>query len=301
MVSIRPWNGAKPKVLKKVCKPRIGSFQAKALGLLLIPWMISTCSCVQQKNLSAKAMHRSPAIDALLNLNADMAYRYADGCPWLWKTKENLKQQDAYLNLVSRGPAQVHDLIEHLADTRIVAVSPPDAWGTQGRNLSVQMYDFNVKSNRPRAVAIVRHDERPLPSRPSITVADLCFTALGGIVNRHFVVSLPRVTMDPERWNDTSPHSPVIRATLEEWGSATADTVHKSLVYDFMFPDTLDRAAIAIGTIATFWPREVARLLDKKRTQLGSEGHQGKQYLQELSDRISDMGALVSVQEKLKR
>jgi ankyrin repeat protein len=160
--------------------------------------------------------------------------------------------------LVRGGPAALPHLIAHLDDRRTtrVVISHGGFLGGMFLNDSA---DFNARTQEARLPQEEQSD--PLASlvgrkggnRHTVTVGDLCFVALGQIVNREFsavryqptaiiIVSSPTASPD------------LLAQLVRDWKGATELDLAASLVNDFLKPDEEDRRIGAAWRLAYYYP-----------------------------------------------
>lgn len=170
-----------------------------------------------------------------------------------------LVSSPAMREIVKRGAAAVPDLLNHLDDrrpTKLEAVR-----GQSGLEFSNRC-DTNPRVTVP-ALPDAADDEAvdaDMPLTPSgkdetytLTVGDLCFVALGQIVNRNFdaVRYVP-----PGVALVTSPtRSPALRAEVRrQWGGLTPASHRAALAADCQTPDAEDRLIGACKRLAYYHP-----------------------------------------------
>ncbi len=118
-------------------------------------------------------------------------------------------------------------------------------------------YDYNRRTT-PAPVGVNRQGDPLNPVDHVVTVGELCFVALGQIVDRSFAAV---------RYQPTgglivsSPTSPPLRAAIRaEWAGLTRDTLRASLVRDFTEPDYPERKLGAMQRLAFYFPETLAPL-----------------------------------------
>ena len=164
-------------------------------------------------------------------------------------------------NIVRRGVLAVPSLLKHLDDgreTKIPAVS-----GMMWISFADE-YDYNhrVRTNAPAGVN--RDDFRENhPGSHVITVGDLCFVALGQIVNRNFNASRYQpsggVVVSSPTYSKRL--CEVVRADFE----GLTETKHRDmLIQDFTMPDREDRRNDACRRIAFYYPQILEPLVLKQ-------------------------------------
>ena len=168
--------------------------------------------------------------------------------------------------LVARASEAVPHLVRHLGDKRKTKLPFGPATFSGGDCYQCE-YDWNPRTARepPREVVRVgegdfsKIGEYELPEEFTVTVGDLCFVALGEIVNRKFNA----VRYQPSGLvvvNSTA-YSPKLRAAAtREWGTLTPEGHRKSLIADSQQPDNLDRACEALRRLSFYYPDTVETL-----------------------------------------
>ncbi len=174
-------------------------------------------------------------------------YCLADGEPF----RQPPDPPDPVRALVRQGAAAVPFLVAHLDDRRATKAAVPGNIGFDDR------CDFNARTakedpNLPVPVGPGLSVRRP-GRQHVVTVGDLCFAALGPIVNRRFSVTVPM----PGAWAPlTSPtESPALReAVKKEWAGLTPERHRDSLIDDFLRPDSDWRRIGACEALACYYP-----------------------------------------------
>jgi hypothetical protein len=163
--------------------------------------------------------------------------------------------------LVRRGARAVPHLLAHLDDTRPTGVVITHEGGFGGMELD-EAVDRNPRTQEPArergAAAAPFEPLRPgrsfRGSKHTVTVGDLCFVALGQIVNRQFnaVRYQPTailIVSSPTR-------SPTLRKQLRaDWNGLTERKHAAGLINDFLKPDHSYRWVGAAERLAFYYPR----------------------------------------------
>ena len=161
---------------------------------------------------------------------------------------------DAMRGLVKRGAAAVPHLIAHLDDKRATKIMIKHE-AMIGAMCFNDEYDYNSRTAK-QAPAGVNRDmgfEENHPNFHAVTVGDLCFVALGQIVNRGFSAVRYQPTMCIMVNSPT--YSEALRnAIKKEWGDLTVDQHKASLERDFLEPDSEYRRAGACLRIGYYYP-----------------------------------------------
>lgn len=162
--------------------------------------------------------------------------------------------------IIEQGVAAVPDLLRHMSDGRTINVTPMS--GMMWMDFSDE-YDFNrrLRESAPSGVnrTTFGSNERH-PRSHSLTVGDLCFVALGQIVNRRFsavryqptgglVVSSPTYS---KRLRDV---------VIRDWTGLTSETHKQLLIEDFIEPDFERRRIGAYLRLSFYYPETVEALV----------------------------------------
>ena len=191
---------------------------------------------------------------------------------------ERLAPSEVLRRIVQQGAAAVPHLIAHLDDRRPTRLEMGRNWQPMGVFFS-NTPDYNAWTTLPPG----GDDDRDLmtlfrreaagdePSTHTITVGDLCYVALGQILNRNFCA----VRYQPTGFIIiTSPtHSAALCAAVRnEWGALTPESHRRSLIKDFRWPDHLGRLTGACRRLAYYYPETfedlVVQLLNIPPVQL---------------------------------
>jgi hypothetical protein len=163
------------------------------------------------------------------------------------------ERSDVLTAIVAAGAEAIPQLIACLEDKTPTKVPPMRAMMWQQ---TTDEYDVNRRTTRQPATA-VNEDSFELSDYVT-TVGDLCYVALGQIVNRRF---------NAVRYQASgglvisSPSLPQLRAKVRaEWGATTASSLRDSLVRDFVEPDHHFRKLGALRRLMFYFPAEVPAL-----------------------------------------
>lgn len=163
------------------------------------------------------------------------------------------ERSDVLTAIVAAGAAAIPRLIACLEDKTPTKIPPMRAMMWQQ---TTDEYDVNRRTTRQPAIAV--NDDSFELSDYVTTVGDLCYVALGQIVNRRF---------DAVRYQASgglvisSPSLPRLRAKVRaEWGATTARSLRDSLVRDFVEPDDRYRKLGALRRLMFYFPAEVPAL-----------------------------------------
>jgi hypothetical protein len=171
-------------------------------------------------------------------------------------------QSDTLLRIVANGCDSIPTLLKHISDDRKINSKPQQ--GTMWTDFPDE-YDFNRRT-RGAAPTGVNGDEFGKevdhPGSHSLTVGDLCFVAIGQIVNRSF---------NATRYQSTGGllvNSPTYSrrlhdVLLDEWKDLTPDRHKQLLIDDFEQPDSDGRRIGAYLRLCFYYPDAVEPLVLK--------------------------------------
>jgi hypothetical protein len=159
--------------------------------------------------------------------------------------------------LVAAGADAVPALLRCLDDATPTKLPPMKAMMWQSTS---DEYDYNRRTRQPPAG--VNRDRAPQdPADHVVTVGDMCFVALGQIVNRSW--SAVRYQPTGGLVISSPPASPALRDAIRaEWGTVTRESLRASLVRDFREPDFDRRRLGALVRLRYYAPDAVKPLLD---------------------------------------
>src|SRR5262249_30279974 len=156
--------------------------------------------------------------------------------------------------------AAVPKLIAHLGDKRPTKITISHE-GIIGGMFFPDEYDYNRRTVKaaPDGVNQERLSRRDADSH-TVTVGDLCFVALGQIVNRSF--SAVRYQPTACIMINSPTRSEALRSAIKkEWGTLTPEQHKASLIRDFREPDHEDRRTGACVRLAYFYPDALESLV----------------------------------------
>lgn len=206
---------------------------------------------------------------------------------------------DTLNKIVGAGPSAVRVLCRHLNDERPLAV--PDQmqnWKKYGF-VAAMSYDRNpMNSSLPKDLSVPQSSfEAPLTriDRRSVRVGEVCFVALGFIVNRKFI------SHQLVGGNTTYVVSPIDSPLLaelccEEWESKTEAEIIESLRSDFLNPDSFKRRYGAYKRLCRFAPYEMERTVVEALDQWELGFHirrYDREYSAWLGDLTDDQSSVV--------
>jgi ankyrin repeat protein len=168
------------------------------------------------------------------------------------------------LELVKRGAAAVPQLIAHLEDKRVTKIAIKHEGGFGGIFFNDE-YDYNSRTNKqpPQGVNRDEHNVDKHPNNHTVTVGDLCFVALGQIVNRHFNA----VRYQPTACimiNSPTYSEALRKAVKQEWSDLTPQKHKESLIQDFSDPDYEARRTGACLRLGYYYPDALELLVLKQ-------------------------------------
>lgn len=164
--------------------------------------------------------------------------------------------------IVAAGFEAVPELLKHLGDERKVNLPPVESGG-----FAWIAFENGCDYNRATRVAATqgvnvdsRAERQEQPKRHEVTVGDLCFVALGQIVNRNW--SAIRYQPTAGRIISSPTHSTKLRqGILAEWGKLSREEHRRRLIDDFRKPDSEDRIIGAYRRLSLYYPEEVEKLV----------------------------------------
>jgi ankyrin repeat protein len=159
---------------------------------------------------------------------------------------------DAMKSLVKLGAKAVPVLVKHLADKRPTKIVLPDQDG-----FGTMIVDKDDKKGAKKAR--FAHGAK----RYTLTVADLCYVALGQIVNRNY--SAVRYVPSGMTFVVSVAHSTGLReGVTKEWGSLTPEKHRESLAHDLLESDNEDDSYGASLRLAYYYPEALEALALKQ-------------------------------------
>lgn len=179
------------------------------------------------------------------------------------------EKSDVMKQLVEMGFDAVPDLVKHLTDKRKTKLPPIEsggmAWISFANEYDVNRatikslpLDFDPKTSGIRMDTAAEQHE--------VTVGDLCFVALGQIVNRRWSAS--RYQPSGGRIISSPTHSEELHhAIMDEWGSLDRAEHRRRLIEDFRTPDSIDRMVGAYHRLCLYYPSDVEQLVLEKLSE----------------------------------
>jgi hypothetical protein len=160
--------------------------------------------------------------------------------------------------IVRHGADAIPVLVEHLDDDRKTKIPPLQ--GTEWISYADE-YDYNRRTQKTPPSDVNREifaEKGPASHTP--TVGDLCFVALGQIVNRRF--NATRYQPSGGLVVSSPTYSTRLRSVVRaDYADFTADKHRQMLIQDFKGPDFEDRRIGAYLRLTLYYPEEVERLV----------------------------------------
>lgn len=165
--------------------------------------------------------------------------------------------------IVAKGADAVPALLKHIDDSRALKMKPVS--GMMWMDFSDE-YDFNRRTCKKPPKGVNRHtfgSGKDQPRDHAITVGDLCFVALGQIVNRNF--SATRYQPTGGLIVSSPTYSKALRdVIIQDWNALTRQTHKELLIDDFTNPDYEGRRTGAYLRLACYYPDAVESLVLKQ-------------------------------------
>lgn len=168
--------------------------------------------------------------------------------------------------IVRRGILAVPSLLKHLDDARETKVPPMS--GMMWMSFADE-YDFNSRTREHTPDGVNKKDmfDHNDPTNHVITVGDLCYVALGQIVNRHFNATRYQPT-GGLIINSPTYSSRLCTIVRKDFDELTRDKHRDLLIQDFLKPDYEDRRNDAAKRLAFYYPETLEPLVLKQLTVL---------------------------------
>jgi hypothetical protein len=163
--------------------------------------------------------------------------------------------------IVRRGIRAVPSLLKHLDDALVTRIRPVS--GMMWISFADE-YDYNRRTRMDVPIGVNKDTfGQDQPSSHTITVGDLCFVALGQIVNRNFNATRYQSTGGLVVSSPTYSKRlcALVRADYE---GLTENNHRKLLVQDFLMPDFEDRRNGACSPLAFYYPEALEPLVLKQ-------------------------------------
>lgn len=165
--------------------------------------------------------------------------------------------------LVKRGAMAIPQLVAHLADQRPTKITLKHDGGLGGIFFKDE-YDFNSRTATQQPLGVNRNRlglsyDDGQPNCHTVTVGDLCFVAIGQIVNRNFNAARYQPTACIMINSPT--YSERLRRAIEtEWGELTPERHVESLTRDLFEPDFEWRREGACLRLGFYYPEALEPL-----------------------------------------
>ena len=169
-------------------------------------------------------------------------------------------RSDSLRDIVKKGVAAVPTLLKHINDDRPTKMKPVS--GMMWMDFPDE-YDFNRRIRKTAPVGVNQDhfkSDKDHPSEHTVTVGDLCFVALGQIVNREF--NAVRYQPTGGLIVSSPTYSESLRKTiLADWRTLSAESHKRLLIDDFLKPDHEARRTGAYLRLAFYYPEAVEELV----------------------------------------
>jgi ankyrin repeat protein len=168
-------------------------------------------------------------------------------------------------DLVKKGSAAIPYLIAHLDDAGKTQMTVKHDMGMGGMFFADE-YDTNRRTRKAAPEGVNRgigFERGPTPKEHALTVGDLCFVALGQIVNRSFNA----VRYQPTACimiNSPTYSQKLLKTIKDEWGTLTPEQHRQSLIRDFVEPDHEYRRQGACLRLGYYYPEALEPLVLKQ-------------------------------------
>ncbi|HEY3227219.1 MAG TPA: hypothetical protein VGK61_09530 [Planctomycetota bacterium] len=172
------------------------------------------------------------------------------------------KGSPALRDLVRKGATALPLLMAHLDDARKTKVTVKHAAMLGGMFFDDE-YDYNSRTAQAAPEGVNRNEfgsDRKHPSEHTLTVGDLCFVALGQIVNRQFNAIRYQPTLII-KVNSPTYSKALLAAVRKEWLDLTPEKHRESLVSDVRTPDSPYRREGAIQRLTYYYPEAAEKLV----------------------------------------
>ncbi len=169
-------------------------------------------------------------------------------------------RSDTLREIVEKGAVAVPLLLKHLDDDRKIKMKPLS--GMMWMDFADE-YDFNRRTRKEVPQGVNKDtfgDQKVYPDHHAVTIGDLCFVALGQIVNRRYSATRYQPTAGLVVSSPT--YSETLRkAVLADWSGLTEELHKRSLIADFTTPDHDGRRIGAYLRLSLYYPETVEQLV----------------------------------------
>ncbi len=125
-------------------------------------------------------------------------------------------------------------------------------------------YDFNRRTRKAAPAGVGRgRRSADRETKHTVTVGDLCFVALGQIVNRRFSASRYQPSGGVVV-NSPTESAALRKVIVEDWNTLSAESHKRLLIEDFLKPDHEERRTGAYSALAFYYPETVEELVLKE-------------------------------------
>jgi hypothetical protein len=173
------------------------------------------------------------------------------------------KHSETLRKIVEKGATAVPLLLKHIGDARPIKMEPLK--GMMWMSFDDE-YDFNRRTRKTPPPSVNRNfleSNAKQPDRHAVTVGDLCFVALGQIVNRQFSATRYQPT-GGLIINSPTYSEKLKKVILDDWGGLDKQKHKKSLIDDSQQPDSESRLVGAYLRLAFYYPEVVEPLVLKQ-------------------------------------
>ena len=196
-------------------------------------------------------------------------------------------RSESLRKIVTKGADAVPVLLKHIGDTRTIKMKP--VRGMMWMDFPDE-YDFNYRTRKIPPKGVNRDsfgNGSDQPADHAITVGDICFVALGQIVNRHF--SATRYQPTGGLMVNSPTYSKSLRQViLQDWSGLTRKRHKDLLIEDFTNPDHDERRIGAYLRLACYYPDTVDPLVLKQFAEPIYDSIAGSTFIRETLYRIKD-------------
>ena len=247
-------------------------FQLQAIAGVLVALMLDSVAVAEERN----GLERS--IDQLVEISEPgfgysvyfaggefLPYEDTGEMGVLVLGASHATRSDTLRKIVEKGADAVPALLKHINDARTIKMRPVDVSGIMGWMAFDDEYDYNRRTRKtpPKGVNRDDHGSADDPRQHAITVGDLCFVALGQIVNRNF--SATRYQPSGGVIVSSPTCSAALRKViLDDWSGLTRERHKKLLIDDFVNADQEERRIGAYRRLAFYYPEAVEPLVLKQ-------------------------------------
>ena len=253
------------------------SWWRKVAVLVLFPQPICALFCFLNTPITAVAQSVESEIDTLIDRLQEVTaldsveIERAGFLPLPLADDSNLQldqeqEPNPIRRLVALGPRAVPSLLKHVDDQRPTGIEIDHSSKTEGLFLA-DYYDHNSLTidTPPPGVNLIREEARRVRINSyELTVGDLCFTALGQILNRRYCPIYSPMFPEGEFFtgvSSASANESLANAVRDEWSKLDAASHKQSLIGDFQKPDYEHRRFGAYLRLCCYYPDAVEELV----------------------------------------